>query len=82
LWVAFVSEIEQPHSRDEMARRWQSLAERRRQHLLELYRSGRWRRYYSEDQLMAQMRDAVRGVEQWGHLAGPARSDEIPHAAE
>ena len=72
----------QPFRSEEMARRWQSLAERRRQHLLELYRSGRWRRYYSEDQLMAQMRDAVRGVEQWGHLTGAAGSGDQPRAAE
>ena len=48
-----------------LARRWQALAERRRQHLLELYRSGRWRRYYREDQIMAQMRDTVREIAWW-----------------
>ena len=44
----------------------QSLAERRRQHLLELYRTGRWRRYYREDELMAQVRDSGRDIEWWG----------------
>jgi uncharacterized repeat protein (TIGR03809 family) len=78
--VAFVSSnLRKP---EDMARQWQSLAERRRQHLLELYRSGRWRRYYSEDELMAQMRDAVRGVEQWGQLAEPSAPASMKDAAE
>ena len=68
---------------DAVARRWQSLAESRRQHLLELYRSGRWRRYYTEDQLMAQMHDAVRSIEQWGKAIDPdAPSSELKDAAE
>jgi hypothetical protein len=37
-----------PRTPDEVARQWQVLAERRRQHLLQLYWSGRWRRYRSE----------------------------------
>ena len=59
-----------PRSGDEIARQWQVLAERRRNHLLELYRTGRWRRYYSEDQLMAEMRDAVREIRGWGAIGG------------
>lgn len=60
----------------EMARRWQELAERQRRHLLELYRSGRWRHYYTEEQLTAQMRDAVRSIERWSAVTGkPPVSD-------
>jgi uncharacterized repeat protein (TIGR03809 family) len=71
----------------EMARKWQDLAERRRRHLLEMYRSGRWRRYYTEEQLMAQMRDAVRGIEHWSLLSGksPVADNDnppVPEAAE
>jgi uncharacterized repeat protein (TIGR03809 family) len=72
-----------PRWPDQIARQWQGLAERRRQHLLELYRTGRWRRYYSEDQMMAQMRDASRDVQWWGSQeqklatdTGPAESSE------
>ncbi|MCC7346910.1 MAG: TIGR03809 family protein [Variibacter sp.] len=61
---------EAPRTPDEMARRWQELAERRRAHLLEIYRSGRWRLYYTEDQLMAQMRDAVHCAEEWSQKSG------------
>ncbi|MBX6424917.1 MAG: TIGR03809 family protein [Variibacter sp.] len=70
--------------RDDMARRWRSLAERRRAHLLALYRSGRWRKYYSEDQIMAQMRDLVREINAWravGREHGPTAQGEAPPLA-
>ena len=61
----------------ENALQWQRLAERRREHLLELYWSGRWRRYYTEEQITSLMRDAVRNIEEWGELSGeqPARAE-------
>lgn len=61
----------------DIARRWQALAERRRRHLIDLYRSGRWRLYYTEEQLMAHMRDAVRNIEEWSAVTGdkPAEAD-------
>lgn len=65
-----MTEEAHPRSRDEIARGWQVLAERRRNHLLELYRTGRWRRYYSEDQLMAEMRDAGREIRGWSAIGG------------
>jgi uncharacterized repeat protein (TIGR03809 family) len=54
----------------DMAQQWRSLAERRREHLLVLYRSGRWRRYYSEEQMMVQMRDLVRSINAWSEIGG------------
>jgi uncharacterized repeat protein (TIGR03809 family) len=56
-----------PRKAGDIARQLQALAERRRQHLLELHRSGRWRRYYSEDQFMGHMRDSVRDIAWWGN---------------
>jgi hypothetical protein len=60
-----MSDSAAPADAAEIARRGEALAERRRQHLLELHRSGRWRRYYSEDQLLVQMRDIVREIARW-----------------
>jgi uncharacterized repeat protein (TIGR03809 family) len=40
------------------AEKWRDLAEQRRAHFAELYHSGRWRHYYTEDQF----RDHVRKV--------------------
>jgi uncharacterized repeat protein (TIGR03809 family) len=66
-----------PRAADDLARQWQLLAERRRQHLLDLHRSGRWRLYYTEEQLTAQMREAMRNIEEWGAITGdePAPAD-------
>ncbi|MBN8920992.1 MAG: TIGR03809 family protein [Rhizobiales bacterium] len=59
----------------DIARQWRSLAERRREHLLSLYRSGRWRKYYSEDQMIAQMRDLVRTINAWDEVG---RDGSVP----
>jgi hypothetical protein len=42
----------------EVSLKWRDLAERRRAHLVELYDTGRWKRYYEEDQFLK--RDARR----------------------
>jgi uncharacterized repeat protein (TIGR03809 family) len=52
----------------ETARRWHALAERRRRHFVDLYRSERWRRYYSEEAFLAQMRDVIESVEMWAKV--------------
>jgi uncharacterized repeat protein (TIGR03809 family) len=55
---------------DEVSLRWRSLAQRRRSHFVELYNSGRWKQYYTEDAFLAQMREVVRGAEEWDKLVG------------
>jgi uncharacterized repeat protein (TIGR03809 family) len=55
----------------EITRKWRALAEKRRAHLVELYDSGRWRHYYTEEQLVARTRDAIRLVEAWDRLCTP-----------
>jgi len=50
---------------DEFARKWHALAQRRRKHLAELYQSGTWHRYFTEETLRTHMREATREVEQW-----------------
>ena len=49
----------------ETTRKWHALAERRRAYFVELYTSGRWRRYYSEDAFRAHMREVMQGVDIW-----------------
>jgi uncharacterized repeat protein (TIGR03809 family) len=53
----------------ELTRRWRDLAERRRAHLIELYDTGRWKHYYTEEQLIARMREAIRLAETWEQLS-------------
>ena len=63
---------QRPRTAAEIAKHWQGLADRRRHHLLQLHRSGRWRLYYNEEQLTALMRDAIRNREEWSNVAGEA----------
>jgi uncharacterized repeat protein (TIGR03809 family) len=52
----------------ESVRRWHALAERRRNHVVELYRSERWRRYYTEDSFRLLMRDVIQNAETWSKV--------------
>jgi uncharacterized repeat protein (TIGR03809 family) len=67
-----------PHESKKFAHKWQALAERRRQHFIELYRSGRWRRYYSEQEFVSTMHDVVSGLEAWRAMTrdGQSQADE------
>ena len=57
------------HALDEVAQKWRVLAERRRAHLIELFHSGRWKHYYSEQQFLDSLREAVRMSERWAEIA-------------
>jgi uncharacterized repeat protein (TIGR03809 family) len=52
----------------ELARKWRALTERRREYFAELYNSGRWRRYYKEDEFLQQMRETAKLAEAWDKL--------------
>lgn len=64
---------------DQVAQKWRRLAERRREHFVELFYSGRWKRYYSEEQFLQRMREAIRLTERWAMIAPPP-ADEIKTA--
>jgi uncharacterized repeat protein (TIGR03809 family) len=53
--------------RDVVAR-WYGLAERRLAHLTELFETGRWRRYYSENVFLENIREAKAMLETWRDL--------------
>jgi uncharacterized repeat protein (TIGR03809 family) len=53
------------HTSVDSVRKWHALAERRRRHFVELYRSERWRRYYTEEAFASQMRDVIHNAEVW-----------------
>ena len=57
---------------DQAAQKWRGLAERRRAHFVALFHSGRWKHYYSEQQFLHRMREAIRLSERWAQIAlGP-----------
>ena len=48
------------------ADKWRELAEKRRDYFRDLYRSGRWRLYYNEEEFIARLRDVARTCDRWG----------------
>ncbi len=70
------------HTSLDVVRGWHMLAERRRRHYVELYRSERWRRYFTEEVFLLRMREAIQNVETWAkileHMTQPR---EEPQAA-
>ena len=43
----------------EITQKWRDLAERRRAHFIELYDTGRWKLYYTEEQMLARIDEAL-----------------------
>ena len=58
-----------------IAQKWRALAERRHDHFGELYRSGRWKFYYTEEEFVLRLRAVKSIVERWAAVA-PRPSDE------
>jgi uncharacterized repeat protein (TIGR03809 family) len=72
---------------DAVSHKWRRLAERRQAHLVELFQSGRWKHYYTEEQLLRYLREADRLTERWTEIAPPAaeaalREDAAPSDAD
>jgi uncharacterized repeat protein (TIGR03809 family) len=78
----------QPGPYVNIARRWLALAERRQAHVVELRDSGRWRHYYTWEQLLDALREAVDSRDEWARIAGFENGgrrpviDPIPQSAD
>jgi hypothetical protein len=55
---------------DSVARKWLALAERRTAHVVELRDSGRWRHYYTWDELSDALHEAMSTRDKWARIAG------------
>jgi uncharacterized repeat protein (TIGR03809 family) len=55
---------------DLIAQRWSDLAERRRAYFVELFNSGRWTHYYTEQEFLERLRDVIKAADTWSQLAG------------
>ncbi len=79
-----MSNREKATALDQAAQKWRQLAERRRAHFVELFHSGRWKHYYTEEQFLHRMREAIRLTERWALIApSPAdAADAAPEVAE
>jgi hypothetical protein len=63
---------------DSIARKWLALAERRQAHFIEMSDSGRWRHYFSQNGLEAEMRKAALLRDQWARIAGLLADEDEP----
>ena len=75
-----------PERFDKIAEKWHALAQRRLAYIRELERSGRWKRYYTEELYALCLRDAERVVMLWSRLAtarlaGSLGTDDVRPAA-
>jgi uncharacterized repeat protein (TIGR03809 family) len=66
---------------ERIALKWRNLAEQRRDHHVDLYRSGRWKHYYTEEQFLAELRKAVALAERWVEIA-PSSEERAPAEVE
>ena len=53
----------------DVAQKWRDLAELRRENFVDIYRSGRWKRRYTEEQFVPLMREVLASAETWGKIA-------------
>ena len=59
--------------------RWCELAEQRLEYLTDLFETGRWRRFHSERDFLANVREAKSAVETWRSiLNSEASADNLP----
>jgi uncharacterized repeat protein (TIGR03809 family) len=64
---------------ERVALKWRALAEGRRAHFHDLYRSGRWKHYYTDQEFLAEMRSAVDIAERWAAIAPlPEEREALP----
>ena len=56
--------------------RWCALAEQRLEHLKDLFESGRWRRYHSEQTFLDNIGEAKKALETWRNLLSREASSD------
>jgi uncharacterized repeat protein (TIGR03809 family) len=66
----------QAHPYEAAAKKWRALAYGRCAHLVDLSRSGRWKQYYSEEQFLTHMVEALRAAQTWDRIAARGESSE------
>ena len=63
----------------DVARKFLALIDQRRAHLSELYDTGRWKHYYTAEELLEALREAVTMRDAWAKIAG-LQPDEASQA--
>ncbi len=60
----------------EIIARWRDLTERQVANLIDMYESGRWKRYYDADEFRDLMRESMAAVSAWQQLDSICREIE------
>ena len=60
---------------DQIAQRWAQLAEQRRVAFTELYESGNWKKYYTEDEIRLRMWEVAKHAERWNEIAASSPNE-------
>lgn len=63
------------------SQKWCDLAERRRNHFVKLYDSGRWKLYYSEAEFLDELRAAVALLKRWNEIVARIKLSRPAYAA-
>ncbi len=63
---------------EKIAQRWHDLAEQRLAYYTELYRSGRWTRYYTQESFAARMLDVIEDAKKWRQLSARLKTPQEP----
>jgi hypothetical protein len=67
--------VQRPY--DTVSRKWLTLVERRQENFIDLCNTGRWRHYYTQAEILEEMRKVLRLRDQWAVLAGePVHGDD------
>ena len=67
---------------ERIALKWRDIAERRRDHHLDLYKSGRWKHYYTDEEFLDRDAQAVAIADRWAVIAPRSGEREVPAAIE
>ena len=67
---------------ERIALKWRNIAEQRRDHHLDLYKSGRWKHYYTDEEFLVELRQAVAIADRWAMIAPRPGEREALAAAE
>jgi hypothetical protein len=62
---------------DEITLKWRALADRRLAYFTELYRSGRWKHYYTKESFAVRMLDVIKAAKRWRELADLALAQRV-----
>jgi hypothetical protein len=57
--------------------KWRNLIERRRAHFIDLYLTGRWKRYYAEEEFLAIFLETMNIADRWVEIAPKPGDAEV-----